>query len=100
MIQASESTAQLLIAAGKEPWVMERVGGVEAKGKGKLQTYWLSVRGGSGAAPSSSHSMDTITVSEGTDEEEASSTTGAAVLAHTETSDSSNVGLSEGEEVC
>jgi Adenylate and Guanylate cyclase catalytic domain len=42
-IQVSESTAQLLIAAGKEHWLCCREGLVEAKGIGKIQTYWASV---------------------------------------------------------
>eukprot|EP00529_Nitzschia_sp_RCC80_P007795 CAMPEP_0113497756 /NCGR_PEP_ID=MMETSP0014_2-20120614/30795_1 /TAXON_ID=2857 /ORGANISM="Nitzschia sp." /LENGTH=1255 /DNA_ID=CAMNT_0000391707 /DNA_START=97 /DNA_END=3864 /DNA_ORIENTATION=+ /assembly_acc=CAM_ASM_000159 len=40
-IQLSESTANLLIAAGKEDWISKRKDQVEAKGKGTLQTYWL-----------------------------------------------------------
>lgn len=37
----SKETADLLIKAGKESWIEPRVDLVEAKGKGKLQTYWL-----------------------------------------------------------
>jgi class 3 adenylate cyclase len=40
-IQASRSTAELLIAAGKTSWVKPREALVEAKGKGKMQTYWI-----------------------------------------------------------
>ena len=40
-IQASRSTAELLIAAGKTSWVKPREHLVEAKGKGKMQTYWI-----------------------------------------------------------
>jgi hypothetical protein len=40
-IQASSVTAELLIAAGKGSWVKPRKDLVEAKGKGKLQTYWI-----------------------------------------------------------
>jgi class 3 adenylate cyclase len=40
-IQASTVTAELLIAAGKGSWVKPREDLVEAKGKGKLQTYWI-----------------------------------------------------------
>ena len=42
-IQISQETADLLIAAGKESWVRPRKDLVEAKGKGRLQTYWLAV---------------------------------------------------------
>lgn len=41
MIQVSQETANLLMEAGKESWVVPREDLVEAKGKGKLQTYWL-----------------------------------------------------------
>jgi class 3 adenylate cyclase len=40
-IQASTVTAELIIAAGKGSWVKAREDLVEAKGKGKLQTYWI-----------------------------------------------------------
>jgi hypothetical protein len=40
-IQASTVTAKLLIAAGKGSWVMPKEDLVEAKGKGKLQMYWI-----------------------------------------------------------
>mmetsp|Transcript_14767 Transcript_14767/g.26491 ORF Transcript_14767/g.26491 Transcript_14767/m.26491 type:complete len:1228 (+) Transcript_14767:159-3842(+) len=42
-IQLSQSTADLLIAAGKENWIRPREEVVSAKGKGKLQTYWLEI---------------------------------------------------------
>ena len=41
-IQLSEETANLLKAAGKEHWFSPREGGVEAKGKGTLSTFWLN----------------------------------------------------------
>lgn len=40
-IQMSVSTAKLLQEAGKK-WAKVRVGGVEAKGKGRLETFWLA----------------------------------------------------------
>ena len=40
-IHLSEQTASVLIDAGKEHWVTRRSDMVEAKGKGKLQTFWL-----------------------------------------------------------
>jgi hypothetical protein len=39
-IQVSQSTATLLIAAGKNHWVEQREDQIAAKGKGKMQTYW------------------------------------------------------------
>lgn len=51
-IQVSRETAKLLIASKKEKWVTEREGGVFCKGKGELQTYWLSSQAGSDAASS------------------------------------------------
>jgi class 3 adenylate cyclase len=41
MIQVSQETADLLLLAGKTRWMTRRAGMVQAKGKGKLQTYWL-----------------------------------------------------------
>ena len=43
MIQVSQATADLLIAASKEHWIKPRDEQVFAKGKGSLSTYWLSV---------------------------------------------------------
>lgn len=40
-IHLSAETAEQLIQAGKQNWVELRDTKVEAKGKGKLQTYWL-----------------------------------------------------------
>jgi class 3 adenylate cyclase len=43
-IQVSQSTADLLITARKGSWVRPREELVEAKGKGKMQTYWVEPR--------------------------------------------------------
>jgi len=43
-IQVSESTAELLIAGGKQHWIQKRSDKILAKGKGELQTYWLDPR--------------------------------------------------------
>lgn len=40
-IHLSAETAELLIESGKQNWVKPRESKVNAKGKGKLQTYWL-----------------------------------------------------------
>eukprot|EP00339_Tiarina_fusa_P009126 CAMPEP_0117078732 /NCGR_PEP_ID=MMETSP0472-20121206/55519_1 /TAXON_ID=693140 ORGANISM="Tiarina fusus, Strain LIS" /NCGR_SAMPLE_ID=MMETSP0472 /ASSEMBLY_ACC=CAM_ASM_000603 /LENGTH=778 /DNA_ID=CAMNT_0004805609 /DNA_START=94 /DNA_END=2428 /DNA_ORIENTATION=- len=45
-IQCSEDTAKLLIDAGKGKWVTPREEKVLAKGKGELQTYWISLSSG------------------------------------------------------
>ena len=47
-IQVTEKTALLLVQAGKSNWLTKREDIIEAKGKGKLQTYWLEPRSGSG----------------------------------------------------
>jgi len=40
-IHMSEETAQLLIAAGKASWVVQREDKISAKGKGEMTTFWL-----------------------------------------------------------
>ena len=40
-IHISESTAELLKAAGFSSWIVPREGRIEAKGKGSMQTYWI-----------------------------------------------------------
>lgn len=40
-IQVSQSTADLLMAAGKVTWLEKRETLVVAKGKGSMQTYWV-----------------------------------------------------------
>jgi Adenylate and Guanylate cyclase catalytic domain len=44
-IQVSEQTADLLFAASKDNWLIKREDKIDAKGKGKLQTYWLDIKG-------------------------------------------------------
>lgn len=41
-IHVSQSTADLLFAAGKEAWITKRSELVAAKGKGMMQTYWVT----------------------------------------------------------
>ncbi|GKZ00770.1 hypothetical protein MPSEU_001028800 [Mayamaea pseudoterrestris] len=57
-IQVSEDTAVLLKQAGKAHWVQERLDRVQAKGKGKMQTYWLDPRNGRGGEVRSAISSD------------------------------------------
>jgi class 3 adenylate cyclase len=40
-IHCSQSTADLLVIADKEHWLIKRDEPVEAKGKGTMQTYWV-----------------------------------------------------------
>lgn len=42
-IQLSTATADLLFAAGKGDWLVERQDKVMAKGKGEMQCYWLEI---------------------------------------------------------
>jgi hypothetical protein len=41
LVQLSSATAKLLAEGGKEDWLLKREGGVVAKGKGDMETYWL-----------------------------------------------------------
>lgn len=43
-IQVSQSTADQLIEAGKESWITPREDLVSAKGKGQIQTYWVTTK--------------------------------------------------------
>jgi hypothetical protein len=67
MMQVSQATSDLLIAAGKDHWIKPREDVIEAKGKGMLQTYWVfptfnsrkgSVLDETEATTSSDHSID------------------------------------------
>ena len=49
-IQCSTDTANLLIEAGKSKWVTPREEMIQAKGKGELQTYWISLSSGRAAS--------------------------------------------------
>jgi class 3 adenylate cyclase len=60
-IQVSTTTAELLMKAGKANWVKPRDELVEAKGKGKMQTYWVEPKmmgAGAGAGTRSDASSD------------------------------------------
>lgn len=43
-IQVSQQCADLIAAGGKTHWLKERETSIIAKGKGRLQTYWVKVR--------------------------------------------------------
>lgn len=57
-IHVSETTARLLESGGKGSWLTAREELVEAKGKGKMQTYWVSSTAGTAASTASLPSMD------------------------------------------
>ncbi|CAB9508616.1 Receptor-type guanylate cyclase gcy [Seminavis robusta] len=57
-IHVSEQTAKLLIAAGKQRWVVPREDRVEAKGKGTLTTFWLTEGVGSDGMSATCSSND------------------------------------------
>ncbi|KAL7566017.1 hypothetical protein ACA910_011036 [Epithemia clementina (nom. ined.)] len=67
MIHCSQTTAELLIGAGKGHWVTPREDAVEAKGKGVLKTFWINPRANkqeSEATSKSGSSNDPIDVKE------------------------------------
>jgi Adenylate and Guanylate cyclase catalytic domain len=51
-VHLSEQTALQLIEKGREDWVVRREDTVEAKGKGKMATYWLKLASSDPAAES------------------------------------------------
>ena len=58
-IHVSQATADELAASGKSAWLTKREDLIEAKGKGKMQTYWVSIDKGVGSRASMrSSSMD------------------------------------------
>ena len=65
-IQASKEAADLLLRAGKSQWVTPREETVVAKGKGELQTYWVSLS--SGRASSSGGTARTTSISDASDD--------------------------------
>jgi hypothetical protein len=67
MIHLSPTTAERLIAAGKEKWLTKREDKVMAKGIGEMNTYWANVRSESMV----SSGRDTSSVGGGPDAEDA-----------------------------
>jgi class 3 adenylate cyclase len=65
-VQVSANTAELLIAAGKSHWVTPRVETVMVKGKGQLETFWLTMQSDGTASVSSGSRVG----SESTDNED------------------------------
>ena len=68
-IQVSPTTAEELIGSGKGHWIEPREGGVEAKRKGRMQTYWLKIGAGGSHASSvySSRQSASSSVADGSD---------------------------------
>jgi hypothetical protein len=57
-IHVSQDTADLLIRAGKAQWLRKREDAVVAKGKGRIETYWIHInQGQSGSSTGESDSM-------------------------------------------
>ena len=67
-IQCSQETADELILVGKTQWLTPREGGIDAKGKGRLQTYFVDLTSAKSAASSASRSAS----DEGTNADEES----------------------------
>lgn len=57
-IQISQETAEKLILGGKKHWVRQREEMVSVKGKGKLQTYWVYIKGEGNRSNASRGSSD------------------------------------------
>jgi hypothetical protein len=57
-VHLSESTAEQLKETGKDHWVELRDIKVQAKGKGRLQTYWLVMKPGSAGAAKTGNSIN------------------------------------------
>jgi class 3 adenylate cyclase len=55
-IHVSEETANALMAKGKSHWLTPRADKIVAKGKGELQTYWVSTRSNHSSGHSSAGS--------------------------------------------
>ena len=52
-IQVSQTTADLIISGGHPGWIKPRESLVFAKGKGELQTYWLTLENSSSGSQTS-----------------------------------------------
>jgi class 3 adenylate cyclase len=63
-IQLSETTAKELKEAGKETWIVPRKDLVKVKGKGVLQTYWLTPSYKKKSSASDAQSLVTTTTTE------------------------------------
>jgi len=60
-IQASQATVDALEAHGKGHWAAKREDLVEAKGKGKMQTYWVSPQNAASSKETDSNSGSVVT---------------------------------------
>lgn len=73
-IHVSEATAKELRAKGKHSWLVPREDKIVAKGKGEMQTYWVSIRANTKTASTNGASSDQDSLigilDDGVDEEE------------------------------
>jgi hypothetical protein len=61
-IHMSSDTAELLVAAGKQHWVVPREDKIVAKGKGEMDTFWLTLSNrNSNSLGGTSHHTQTLT---------------------------------------
>jgi len=58
-IHVSSETANLIMSSGKDQWVTERDDKINAKGKGELTTYWLSIKSSNTGSSKGSSNEDT-----------------------------------------
>ena len=63
-IHVSQETANLLVAASKTHWISKREGTIEAKGKGRMQTYWVDTNSAASSNSSKLSSGSSIDTSE------------------------------------
>jgi class 3 adenylate cyclase len=65
-IHVSEDTAQVLIARGKAHWLEPLPDKIQVKGKGELNTYWVSTRTHGSSGPRSSAASSNLSENEPT----------------------------------
>jgi class 3 adenylate cyclase len=63
-IQLSEDTARLLLKDGKEKWIEKREDCVVVKGKGAMQTYWLTLKSRYASSEMTSNTDSATVISE------------------------------------
>jgi class 3 adenylate cyclase len=85
-IHVSEQTAKLLVHTGHGNWVSKRTDLVEAKGKGMLQTYWIS-RGATSDAVRSERSGGVGSSETTTEDSEAEDARQKSIRMHTSIKD-------------
>ena len=66
-IQATQATVDYLISAGKTRWVRSREESVQAKGKGKMKTYWIEPGSNTRSTPSAVSGTSNASLQQGVD---------------------------------